>query len=139
MLVIVGATSGIGSGIARVYASQGKDLVLCARDKKKLQVIVEDNKARGAKVHGIVFDAIDLGAQEQAIKHIMKLGKVEGMILELTEDLDSRIVWSSDGWWHDDGNINNLTDDKHTAFGHTPGFNSVLVKVSKVTSHNNDS
>jgi hypothetical protein len=24
-----------------------------------------------------------------------------------------------------------LTDDRHTAFGHTPGFNSVLVRVSK--------
>ncbi|MHA1481316.1 MAG: molybdopterin-dependent oxidoreductase [Candidatus Thorarchaeota archaeon] len=58
-------------------------------------------------------------------------GKVDGMLLELSEDLDPRIVWSSDGWWTSDGNINMLTDDKHTAFGHTPGFNSVLVKVTK--------
>jgi hypothetical protein len=28
-----------------------------------------------------------------------------------------------------DGHINVLTDHKHTAYGHTPGFNSVLVKV----------
>jgi len=60
-------------------------------------------------------------------------GKVDGMLLELSEDLDPRIVWSSDGWWTSDGNINMLTDDKHTAFGHTPGFNSVLVKVAKST------
>ncbi len=56
-------------------------------------------------------------------------GKINGIRLEVTEEIDPRIVWSSDGWWDRDGNINVLTDDKHTAFGHTPGFNSVLVKV----------
>ena len=58
-------------------------------------------------------------------------GKVENIRLELTEDIDPRIVWSSDGWWQSDGNINMLTDDKHTDFGSTPGFNSVLVRVFK--------
>jgi len=58
-------------------------------------------------------------------------GKIENVRLELTEDVDPRIVWSSDGWWQEDGNINLLTDDQHTAFGSTPGFNSVLVKVFK--------
>jgi anaerobic selenocysteine-containing dehydrogenase len=56
-------------------------------------------------------------------------GRVTGIILEVTEEVDPRLVWSSDGWWERDGNINVLTDDKHTAYGHTPGFNSVLVKV----------
>jgi anaerobic selenocysteine-containing dehydrogenase len=58
-------------------------------------------------------------------------GKLENVRLELTEDIDPRVVWSSDGWWQEDGNINLLTDDKHTAFGSTPGFNSVLVRVFK--------
>jgi len=58
-------------------------------------------------------------------------GSVESVRLELTEDIDLRVVWSSDGWWQEDGNINLLTDDKHTAFGNTPGFNSVLVRVFK--------
>jgi anaerobic selenocysteine-containing dehydrogenase len=58
-------------------------------------------------------------------------GKIENVRLEITEDIDPRIVWSSDGWWQEDGNVNILTDDKHTAFGSTPGFNSVLVRVYK--------
>jgi len=57
-------------------------------------------------------------------------GSVDRVRLEVTEDIDPRVVWASDGWWDRDGNINLLTDDKHTAFGHTPGFNSVLVRVS---------
>ncbi|MFW9887079.1 MAG: molybdopterin-dependent oxidoreductase [Candidatus Thorarchaeota archaeon] len=56
-------------------------------------------------------------------------GRVDEVRLEVTDKIDPRIIWSSDGWWERDGNINILTDDKHTAFGHTPGFNSVLVKV----------
>ncbi len=56
-------------------------------------------------------------------------GIIAGIILEVTDEIDPRLVWSSDGWWERDGNINVLTDDKHTAYGHTPGFNSVLVKV----------
>ena len=54
-------------------------------------------------------------------------GKLENISLELTEDIDPRVVWVSDGWWQEDGNINYLTDDKHTTFGNTPGFNSILV------------
>ena len=60
-----------------------------------------------------------------------KRGIVHNMKLVLTIDIDPRIVWSSDGWWQDDGNINLLTEDHHTTFGHTPGFNSVLVRVSR--------
>jgi anaerobic selenocysteine-containing dehydrogenase len=56
-------------------------------------------------------------------------GKISGIRLEVIEEIDPRLVWSSDGWWERDGNINVLTDDKHTAFGHTPGFNSILVRV----------
>ncbi|NWF95200.1 MAG: molybdopterin-dependent oxidoreductase [Candidatus Thorarchaeota archaeon] len=58
-----------------------------------------------------------------------KRGCLTGVRLVLTEDIDPRVIWSSDGWWMSDGNINVLTDDRHTAFGHTPGFNSVLVRV----------
>jgi anaerobic selenocysteine-containing dehydrogenase len=61
-------------------------------------------------------------------------GVVHNLKLILTSDIDPRVVWSSDGWWQDDGNINLLTDDRHTAFGHTPGFNSVLVRVKKALS-----
>jgi len=58
-------------------------------------------------------------------------GSIDNLKLEISEDLDPRVVWVSDGWWDRDGNINILTDDRHTAFGHTPGFNSVLVRVTK--------
>jgi predicted molibdopterin-dependent oxidoreductase YjgC len=74
--------------------------------------------------------AVELGLKDgDRVDIESRNGVVKNMKLQLTSDIDHRIVWSSDGWWEEDGNINHLTDDKHTAFGHTPGFNSVLVRV----------
>ncbi|MGY5865318.1 MAG: molybdopterin-dependent oxidoreductase [Candidatus Thorarchaeota archaeon] len=76
--------------------------------------------------------AEELGLEEgERVNVESKRGIVKNVRLELTTDIDPRIVWSSDGWWEADGNVNNLTDDKHTAFGNTPGFNSVLVRVQR--------
>ncbi len=74
--------------------------------------------------------ARSLGLTEGQLVDIeSRRGRVEGVVLHLTEDIDPRVVWASDGWWMRDGNMNMLTEDRHTAFGHTPGFNSVLVRV----------
>ncbi len=80
------------------------------------------------RMHPITARSLNLKENER-ITIESKHGKLEDLRLELAEDIDPRIVWASDGWWLDDGNINILTEDKHTAFGHTPGFNSVLVRV----------
>ena len=70
--------------------------------------------------------AEELGLEEgERVNVESKRGIVKNVRLELTTDIDPRIVWSSDGWWEADGNVNNLTDDKHTAFGNTPGFNGL--------------
>ncbi len=76
--------------------------------------------------------AVGLGLQTGDLVTVeSRRGSLERMRLEVSDDIDTRVVWSSDGWWDEDGNVNVLTDDRHTAFGHTPGFNSVLVRVTK--------
>lgn len=76
--------------------------------------------------------AAELGLQTGDLVTLeSRRGSLDGIRLEVTDNIDPRIVWSSDGWWDEDGNVNVLTDDKHTAFGHTPGYNSVLVRVTK--------
>ncbi|MHA2210712.1 MAG: molybdopterin-containing oxidoreductase family protein [Candidatus Thorarchaeota archaeon] len=78
--------------------------------------------------------AKNLGLTEGDLVSIeSRRGRIDDLQLQLTEDIDPRVVWASDGWWVKDGNMNLLTDDLHTAFGHTPGFNSVLVSVTKST------
>ncbi|MBD3408445.1 MAG: molybdopterin-dependent oxidoreductase [Candidatus Lokiarchaeota archaeon] len=74
------------------------------------------------------------GLEEGDLVNVYSIrGEVENVELHVSEDIDPRIIWSSDGWWKQNGNMNQLTDDKHTAFGHTPGFNSVLVRVEKAS------
>ncbi len=63
-------------------------------------------------------------------------GAIDGLYLELSDDIDPRVVWASDGWWLENGDMNTLTDDRHTAFGHTPGFNSVLVRIRQSKTYN---
>ncbi len=91
----------------------------------------EAEKSRGfLRMHPATVQQYGLQSGDRVIVDSLR-GRLSGLRLEISEDIDPRVVWSSDGWWNDDGNINFLTEGRHTAFGHTPGFNSVLVRVRK--------
>ena len=48
VVVITGASSGIGEAMAFLYAAQGACVVLGARSTEKLQLIAGDIRAKGA-------------------------------------------------------------------------------------------
>ena len=50
VIVITGASSGIGEAMAKVYAAQGAKVVLGARNVQKLQLLAGDIRARGGQV-----------------------------------------------------------------------------------------
>ena len=49
VIVITGASSGIGEAMAKVYAAQGAKVVLGARNVQKLQLLAVDIRARGGQ------------------------------------------------------------------------------------------
>ena len=49
VIVITGASSGIGEAMARVYAAEGARVVLGARSVQKLQLIAGDIRSRGGQ------------------------------------------------------------------------------------------
>ena len=49
VIVITGASSGIGEAMAKVYAAQGAKVVLGARNVQKLQLLAGDIRARGGQ------------------------------------------------------------------------------------------
>ena len=73
VIVITGASSGIGEAMAKVYAAQGAKVVLGARNVQKLQLLAGDIRARGGQAAydvlvcnaGLsmraIFDDVDLG------------------------------------------------------------------------------
>mgnify|MGYP000977996999 CR=1 FL=1 len=49
VVIVTGASSGIGEAMAKVYAAQGAKVVLGARNVQKLQLLAGDIRARGGQ------------------------------------------------------------------------------------------
>ena len=62
VIVITGASSGIGEAMARVYAAQGARVVLGARSVQKLQLIVGEIRAQGGQA---VYCGVDVTVPDQ--------------------------------------------------------------------------
>lgn len=59
-ILITGASSGIGAGMAREFAAQGHDLALCARRTERLEALrVELQSAHGVRVSVRALDVTD--------------------------------------------------------------------------------
>lgn len=61
-ILIVGATSGIATACARIWAAEKNELILVARNKEKLDQTAADLRARGANVTTHLMDATDTSA-----------------------------------------------------------------------------
>ncbi|TAN64287.1 MAG: SDR family NAD(P)-dependent oxidoreductase, partial [Magnetospirillum sp.] len=61
-VLLTGASSGIGAGLARAYAGPGTTLHLTGRDRGRLEAVAEDCRARGAEVFTRPLDVTDRAA-----------------------------------------------------------------------------
>ena len=67
IVLITGATSGIGLGCARKFAENGDKVILTGRNEQRLSEIREDLEAKGTKVLTLAFDVRDREKAKQAI------------------------------------------------------------------------
>ena len=67
IVLITGATNGIGEACARRFASGGCDLIVTGRNKDKLLQLAAELEAVGSDVHALVFDVRDSDAAKAAI------------------------------------------------------------------------
>ena len=63
-ILITGASSGLGEGLALCYAAQGVTLFLAGRDAQRLEQVAEACRQRGADVLPKVLDVTDAAATE---------------------------------------------------------------------------
>lgn len=70
VVVISGASAGVGRATAREYAKQGARIGLLARGRKGLEAAVEDINARGGQAYAAPTDVSDLRQVELAARQI---------------------------------------------------------------------
>lgn len=74
-VLITGATGGLGTALARSYASPGRTLVLHGRDPSRLAELSRSCEARGARVVSIAFDLRDAQAAVQELRHVPSVSR----------------------------------------------------------------
>lgn len=67
IVLITGATSGIGQACARRFAQNGYNVIITARRADRLEAIKHDLERYGAKVMTLVFDVRDAAAATAAV------------------------------------------------------------------------
>ncbi len=100
IVLITGATSGIGEGCVRKFAAQGSDIILNSRNPEKVNALkAELEKTYGIQVLALPFDVRDRAAMKLAIDSLQKpwsdidvlvnnAGLVIGVDNEFQGDLD---------------------------------------------------
>ena len=63
--IVTGSTSGIGIGIARLFAAEGAKVVVCGRREEKGQAVVDRIKAEGGEAS---FHFMDITSTESIEK-----------------------------------------------------------------------
>ena len=70
IVLITGATSGIGLGCARKFAENGDRLILTGRNEQKLEEIRKELADKGTEVLTLVFDVRDREKATQCIANL---------------------------------------------------------------------
>ncbi len=81
VVLITGASSGIGAGLARQFASEGADLVLTARRADRLEEVAADIRKLGRRALAIACDVTRDGDLEAAVERATReLGRIDVVV-----------------------------------------------------------
>jgi NAD(P)-dependent dehydrogenase (short-subunit alcohol dehydrogenase family) len=81
VVVITGASSGIGAAAARQFASQGARIALMARTASALEAVAEEIRARGGKARAYPLDVRDIAACDATLASIeAELGGIDILV-----------------------------------------------------------
>ncbi|XP_071427376.1 dehydrogenase/reductase SDR family member 7B isoform X1 [Pithys albifrons albifrons] len=110
VVVITGATSGLGKECAKAFHAAGSKLVLCGRDSEKLKELVQqlsavkNHRKNTHKPHMVVFDLSDtktvLSGAEEILKHVGHVDilinnagiSFRGTIVDTGLDVDKKVM-----------------------------------------------
>lgn len=70
IVLVTGATSGIGEGCAHRFADGGYNVIITGRNKEKLESLKAEIEKQGAEVVSLAFDVRDRKAAEEAVRSL---------------------------------------------------------------------
>src|SRR5437868_15109996 len=80
VVLITGASAGLGSEYAKLFAADGHDVVLVARRRDRLDAIAQElREARGRPAHVIAADLSSPGAAGQVVDEVRRRGRPVGV------------------------------------------------------------
>lgn len=102
IVFITGASSGIGEGCARKFASQGSDLILNARNEGKLEDLKKELESHyNIRVHLLPFDVRDRKAASQALASLPEVWRSIDVLINnagLVIGVDKEFEGNLDEW-----------------------------------------
>lgn len=88
VVVVTGASSGIGRGAARAFAARGDDVVLAARSRERLEEVATECRASGARALVVPTDVSDEDAMLRLVaRAVGELGRIDAWV-------NAAAVWS---------------------------------------------
>ncbi|BDU75997.1 SDR family NAD(P)-dependent oxidoreductase [Mesoterricola sediminis] len=72
VVLVTGASSGIGEAAARLFAKEGASVVAAARRMDRIESITEELREEGLRVWGVVCDVTDEDSVAKAVKSTME-------------------------------------------------------------------
>jgi NAD(P)-dependent dehydrogenase (short-subunit alcohol dehydrogenase family) len=80
-VLITGASSGLGHGIAKGLAEAGAEIIACARREEKLHALVEEIRAAGGVAHAVAMDVADRSSVNAAYDRAEALSGTPDIII----------------------------------------------------------
>ena len=100
VVVVSGASSGLGAQMARGFAGQGADLVITARRVERLEALAAELREKGVKVLPLKCDVTDSKmVDEVAAKAEAEFGKVDVLVNCAGSSKDAGVLDMTDDQW----------------------------------------
>jgi meso-butanediol dehydrogenase/(S,S)-butanediol dehydrogenase/diacetyl reductase len=107
VVLVTGATKGIGKEIAKTFAGQKCAVAVTGRDEKAGREVVDELSAQGAKVVYETLDVTDRAQATRAVENVEeKLGAVEILVNNAGVSDMHRVVDLSDESWDHNMDVN---------------------------------
>lgn len=101
IVLVTGATSGIGEGCARRFAEGGYNVIITGRNEEKLAQLKQDLEKQGARVLSLAFDVRDRKAAEAAVNNLSEEWKNIDVLINnagLARGLEPEYQGDFDDW-----------------------------------------